>query len=297
MAALGALLTSACGTWQTDRAHESVPKEVLHLWSDAAPETRSNLETELDADLPGVGKVHIITNVTTPSVTIYRPLNGRTNGTAMLVIPGGSFRALAWDLEGTEVAEWLAARGITAFVLKYRVHPPVEAPSEKRDALAQEARALAIADAAQALRLIRSRASEYKLASGRVGVIGFSAGALITMELAVDASAARRPDFAAAIYGGLPADKHPPEGAPALFLVATQDDRQVPAQESIEIHRKWTKAQRPAELHIYEKGGHGFGMRARGLPVDAWPQSLEAWLVARGGAVARWRGGAAKCGH
>ena len=281
---LTALLTFACGRSQPVEVDTAPATQVVPLWPSAAPGTEdwTGEEVEVDADLPA-GKVHIITNVTVPTLTVYRPPPGRANGTGMLVAPGGAFRALAWDLEGTEVANWLTARGITAFVLKYRVHPPAQAPSV---AAQEDARAIAVADAAQALRIVRANAREYALKDGRIGMIGFSAGALTTMLLAVDADPAIRPDFAAPIYGGLPADKSPPFGAPPLFIVAAQDDPEVPSSESIELYRKWTAAKLPAELHLYEKGGHGFGMRTRNMPLDAWPAAFEAWLRARGLLVA-----------
>lgn len=197
-----------------------------------------------------------------------------------MVAPGGAFRALAWDLEGTEIAQWLAARGITAFVLKYRVRPPqgTEKPAERFEA----ARAIAIADAQQGLRLIRTNALHFGIAADRIGVIGFSAGAATAMGLALSPDASTRPNFAITAYGGIPADQGPVASGPPVFIVAANDDPQVPSTESLNIHQKWTKAKLPAELHLYEKGGHGFGMRPQNLPIDNWPRELEAWLVSRG---------------
>jgi dienelactone hydrolase len=198
----------------------------------------------------------------------------------VIVAPGGSFRALAWDLDGTEVAQWLVARGITAFVLKYRVRPPQ--PDEEPAARFEAARAIAIADATQGLRLVRTNALRYGVAKERVGVIGFSAGAVTAMGLALSPDASLRPDFAIAAYGGIPGDQGPAADGPPLFIVAAQDDPQVPPAESVAIFQRWTKAGLPAELHLYEKGGHGFGMRPRNLPLDDWPWALEAWLVSHG---------------
>jgi acetyl esterase/lipase len=266
------------------------PPEILRLWPGAAPGTESwtGPEEETDADIPVVGRVHVVTNVTIPTVTIYRPPAGRANGTAMLVVPGGAFRALGWDLDGTEVAEWLAARGITAFVLRYRVRPPgASAPpgAETLDAFllrTRPARDIAIADAQQALGLIRSNAADFGLRADRVGAIGTSAGAMAVLDLALAPDPAARPDFAVAASGAVPPEAGPATGAPPLFVVAAQDDPQVPSARSIEAYERWTQAGRPAELHLYEKGGHGFGFRTRHLPVDAWPLALEAWLRAHG---------------
>ena len=262
--------------------------ETVRVWPAVAPGTESwtGAEVELDADLPA-GRVHIVTNVTVPTLTIVRPPPGRANGTAMLVLPGGAFRALAWDLEGTEVAQRLARHGITAFVLKYRVRPPGDAPSgpEAFDAWllrTGSARAVAVADARQALRLIRARASNYGLMANRVGMIGFSAGGIAMMDLALSPEAADRPDFAAVIYGAAPDQREPGPGAPPLFVVAARDDPQVPFDRSVDLHQRWSRAGLPAELHLYERGGHGFGLRVRNLPADRWPAALEAWLASRG---------------
>jgi acetyl esterase/lipase len=266
------------------------PPEILRLWPGAAPGTESwtGPEEETDADIPAVGRVHVVTNVTIPTVTIFRPLSGRANGTAMLVVPGGAFRALGWDLDGTEAAEWLAARGITAFVLRYRVRPPgASAPSgaETLDAFlvrTRAARDIAIADAQQALRLIRSNAAKYGIRPNQVGTIGTSAGAMAVLDLALASDPAVRPDFAVAASGALPPEAGPATVAPPLFIVAATDDPQVPPTRSTQAYERWTAAGRVAELHLYEKGGHGFGFRTRNLPVDGWRPTLEAWLLARG---------------
>jgi len=265
--------------------------EVIRLWPGAAPgsESWTGPEEEADAEIPAVGKIHVVTNVTVPTVTVFRPPAGRANGTAMLVLPGGAFRALAWDLDGTEVAQWLAARGITAFVLRYRVRPPgASAPSgpETLDAFllrTRPARDLVVADAQQALRLIRANAGKYGVRPDRVGVIGTSAGAMTVYDLALTPDAAARPDFAVAASGALPPEAGPATAAaPPIFIVAATDDPQVTPTRSTEAYERWIRAGRPAELHLYEKGGHGFGFRTRNLPVDAWPVALEAWLKARG---------------
>jgi acetyl esterase/lipase len=266
------------------------PAEIVRLWPGPAPGTGTwtGPEEEADADIPGVGRIHVVTNVTIPTITIFRPPAGRANGAAMLVLPGGAFRALAWDLDGTEVAQWLAARGVTAFVLRYRVRPPgPSAPSgpETLDAFllrTRAAREIAVADAQQALRLIRLNAASYGIKPDRVGAIGASAGAMTVIDLALAPDPSARPDFAVAGSGAAPPEAGPATGAPPLFIVAAQDDPQVPVARSTDLFDRWTRAGRPAELHLYEKGGHGFGLRHRGQPADLWPQALEAWLASRG---------------
>jgi acetyl esterase/lipase len=273
------------------QAGAATPEEVIRLWPGTAPgsEGRTGNEVSKEAQANGI-RIHIKANVSVPTVTVVRPKAGKANGTGMLVLPGGAFMALAWDLEGTEVADWLAERGITAFILKYRVSDlslaPGEAPPTAIDDLIrrlQPNRKIAVADASQAIRLVRQNAARYGIRPDRIGMIGFSAGAITTMGVLLEGDPAARPNFAAPIYGmtmiGTPTV---PADAPPLFIAAAQDDTTVPATGSIDIFNLWTKARRPAELHIYEKGGHGFGMRPSASPVGKWPAALEAWLRSQG---------------
>lgn len=284
---IATFLIAGCGSDKVPSANGGRSPESVRIWPAAAPGTESwsGPEVELDADLAPAGKVHIITNVTVPTLTIIRPDRGKANGMAMIVVPGGAFRALAWDLEGTEVALWLASQGITAFVLKYRVRPPSDTKRQGPESFddffrrTEPARDVAVADATQALRQVRARANSLGIAPNRIGMIGFSAGAMTTMELALSSNAVARPDFAVSVYGAMPAGQSPASGAPPLFIVAAKDDPQVPSGKSVEIYRRWTRARLPAEIHLYEKGGHGFGMRSRGLPLDAWPAALKLWLA------------------
>jgi acetyl esterase/lipase len=242
---------------------------------------------EVDANLPA-GKVHIITNVTTPTLTIFRPAPEASAGTALVVVPGGAFRALAWDLDGLEVAKWLTSRGVTAFLLKYRVRPPAQGTAPIAESFGDflrrttPARQIALADAQQSLRVIRANAKHWSIAPDRVGMIGFSAGAITTVSAALAADGSSRPNFAIAAYGAMPDTQIVPSGAPPIFIVAAQDDPEAPSAKSIEIFDQWNSASRPAELHLYEKGGHGFGMRSRNLPVDQWTTALGSWLTSRG---------------
>jgi acetyl esterase/lipase len=271
-------------------AAPSQAPEVIGLWPGEAPGTRNwtGPEEEVDADLPSLGKVHIVTNVTVPTLTVVRPTAGSANGTAMIVVPGGAFRALPWDLDGTETAQWLAARGVTAFILKYRVRPPAvgaHSRPESFEAFAERtrsARSIAIADAKRALAIIRSSASHYGIASDKIGMIGFSAGAMTVMSLAVAKSPAQRPDIAVALYGALLEPGRPPAGAPPLFVVAAQDDAQTPPLRSVDMVKRWTNAGLSAELHLYERGGHGFAFRPHNLPSDRWTVAFETWLGSRG---------------
>jgi acetyl esterase/lipase len=275
---------AAAGRPEQAPAHEQFP-----IWPAQAPGTEDwkAPEEEADVTLPSVGKIHVITNVSIPTLTLFRPPAGKANGAAMVVLPGGSFRALAWDVDGVETAQWLAGKGVTAFVLKYRVRPPQAGESfgTTLDDFARATkarRAIAVADAEQAVRLVRARARRYSIDPHRIGLIGFSAGAMATMDVALTKDSAARPDFAVPMYGAALGDEEPGPGAPPLFIGAAQDDPELPATNSVETFRRWSKAGLPAELHIYEKGGHGFGFRRHHSTSDSWPAALEAWLASRG---------------
>ena len=278
--------SAACGT---ARRAPSQAEQPLRIWPGQAPGTQDWAAPEEAADvtLPNVGRIHVITNVTVPTLTVFRPAAAKANGTAMVVLPGGSFRALAWDVDGLETARWLAGEGITAFVLKYRVRPPQNGESfgqslEDFARATRARRAFAVADAEQAIRVVRSHGRQYGIAPNRVGIIGFSAGAMATMEVALASDPAIRPDFAVAMYGAALTADVPGKGAPPLFIGAAQDDPELPATNSVEIFQRWTKAGLPAELHIYEKGGHGFGFRRHNIPADNWPAAFRAWLASHG---------------
>lgn len=263
--------------------------ETLRLWPGQAPGTASwtGPETTRHIAFPDGTAVDLLTNVTVPTLTVVRPAAGRGVGTAVVVAPGGGFQVLAWQEEGLKVAHWLADRGITAFVLKYRVRTrPEGQPRPGQDFDREEAKLLpverfAFADGQQAVRLVRADAARFGIDPHRVGMIGFSAGAMTTMGVLLEGDPAARPDFAAPIYGAMHA-LPVPKDAPPLFIAAAADDDLVPPAKSVAIFTQWRAAGRPAELHLFDKGGHGFGMRMQHLPVDNWPALFEGWLREHG---------------
>lgn len=269
--------------------------EVVRIWPGQAPGTAdwTGQETTTQLPLPGEKPLNMVSNVTVPTLTVYRPAAGKGNGTGIIVIPGGGFQNLAVDHEGYDVARWLVERGVTAFVLKYRVRPTpgFSIPPDLRkhpERFAEFAnrfgagRPLALADATQAMRYLRANAKTYGLADDRIGMMGFSAGAITTIDVVLNAAPTERPNFAAPIYGAMIDDKAPPADGPPLFLAVTQDDNAVPAEQTIRIFTRWSAANLPAELHVYERGGHGFGMRKINAPVDRWTEAYEAWLESHG---------------
>jgi acetyl esterase/lipase len=242
----------------------------------------------------GEPAVPLVRNVTSPTLTAYLPDPARATRAAVIVAPGGAYVMLAIEHEGTDVARWLAARGIAAFVLKYRVAPMPETDEgfkALRDRQMREPELLgpvieaqaplAIADGRAAIELLRKRAGEWDLDPDRIGILGFSAGGGVALGAASRYAAAGRPAFAAVIYGaGLRAPV--PEDAPPLFIVTAADDPVVPAGNSVDLFSRWRAAGHLAELHVYSKGGHGFGMLEQGLPCDRWIEAFHGWLTAEG---------------
>ena len=231
----------------------------------------------------------MVTNVSQPTLTVYRPDPGASNGTAAIVIPGGGFHFLA-ALEGEgKFAEWLCARGITAFLLKYRVQQMTpehigrmfgESVQETQNESAPVF-PLALADARSALTYVRAHADEFGISPTRVGVIGGSAGAMLTISLTLTSPEGKGPDFVAPLYTDVNDLMRPivvPKWAPPAFIAVASDDQLGFAHHSAELYLAWLAAGRPAELHAYAKGGHGFHMREQGLPVDTWRERFEEWL-------------------
>jgi acetyl esterase/lipase len=273
-------------------------RPVIKIWPGMAPGSEHAIEQEIDSQLPAPDgqTTHLIRNVVTPTLTVFLP--AKPNGTAVIVCPGGGYFGLMFNYEGTDMAEWLNARGVTAFVLKYRLLPtPVnlaDQSAEMKELTAavkadfdhayhklDAGRSLAVADGKQAIRYVRQHAAQWNIAPDKIGLMGFSAGAGLTMGVALEHDAASRPDFAAPIYGYMD-DISPPADAPPVFIVATQADDLVPSGRSVMIYQRWTQAHLPAELHLFEKGPHGFGTRHTGLPVDQWQDLFAAWLRSRG---------------
>jgi acetyl esterase/lipase len=235
----------------------------------------------------------LLHNVSQPSLTPVLPAPGKANGQAVIVAPGGGFLVLSWENEGMAVARRLADAGVTAFVLKYRLGPTPTEPAaftkffggKMAELSAMAARGgplpppfptegLAAADAAEAVKLVRRRAAEWQVDPHRVGFVGFSAGAFTASSIATG-DPAGRPDFVGIIYGAL---RNPvPKDAPPAFIATAADDPLVKAYAS-PMFQAWKAAGRPAELHIYERGGHGFGMGHQGSTSDHWFDEFLWWI-------------------
>jgi acetyl esterase/lipase len=241
-----------------------------------------------------VWNTEVVTNVTKPTLTVFKPAPGTANGTAIVVCPGGGFMALSITSEGTDVAKYLAAKGVTAFVLKYRLaHTGEDATQEFTQLYADRQKfsetigkviPLSIADGLAAVTYVRQHAADFGITPDRVGIIGFSAGGTVAAGVSVHYKPEGRPAFVAPIYAAARsfADVTVPVDAPPMFIAAATDDNLGLAPDSITIYQKWVSAGKPAELHMYEKGGHGFGMRQHNIPTDHWIDRFADWLDLQG---------------
>jgi len=267
---------------------QNQPK-VIPLWAEGEIDTAGWDQPEEDTSLPDGLKV--VRNVVRPTLTAFLPDPSIAAGTAVIVCPGGAYHFLAYDHEGIQVARWLNDRGIAAFMLKYRlVQTGDDFPQcvgehlsdpQKMAALVEPVYPLVTADGCQAVRLVRARAAEWGISPERVGIMGFSAGGFVTLSTALHFDPSSRPDFAAPIYSAPPLDAPIPADAPPLFLLCAADD-DMASGVSTRFYSAWRAAGRPVELHIYAKGGHGFGMKKLGLPSDAWIERFGEWLQAQG---------------
>jgi acetyl esterase/lipase len=266
-----------------------IPSQVIPLWANGEINTTGWEQPEEIAFLQDGLKV--IRNVGRPTLTAYLPDPSIATGTAVVVCPGGAYHFLAFEHEGIQVAEWLNARGIAAFILKYRlVQTGDDFPqcvdqnlhnTEIRDKLFASIFPLVAADGCQAVRIVRSRAPEWAVAPDRIGIMGFSAGGMVTFSAALHFDPSSRPNFAAPIYSAPPPNAHIPADAPPLFLLCAADD-DMASEVSTRFYAAWRAAGHPVELHIYSQGGHGFGMNHKGLPSDRWIERFAEWLQAQG---------------
>lgn len=270
--------------------------EVVRLWPDKPPGYQTPPGIEGDKSKPndrGVeGKAVVrIGNVSQPAVEVFLPPKDKRNGAAMVICPGGGFNILAWDLEGTEVAEWLNTQGIVAVVLKYRV--PTNDHTIKWEPPAQ--------DAQRAIRWVRSQAAAFGIDKDKVGILGFSAGGCTAARATlhqdpplyqpidqIDQESAK-PNLAILIYpaylvdqsGKLLEDVKIDSTTPAMFIAYAFDDPVRP-ENALEVYAALKKAGVASEMHLYDSGGHGYGLRAGNNPASTWAKRCEEWLMRKG---------------
>ena len=268
-------------------------QQVVPLYSGAAPGSPAENYPEKEF-FSKAWNTEVVTNVTKPSLTVFRPAPQLGNGTGIVICPGGGFMALSIASEGTEVAQYLAARGVTAFVLKYRLaHTGEDGTQEFIEMIGNRQKfeqtvgsviPLSIDDGLAAVKYVRQHAAEFGVSTDRVGVIGFSAGGAVAAGVAFRYTPEGRPAFAAAIYPVISMFKNDavPADAPPLFIAAATDDNLGLAPDSVALYTRWLDAHKSAELHMYAKGGHGFGMRPHGLPTDHWIDRFAEWMEMEG---------------
>ena len=265
---------------------------VLDLWptTDLAAESAEHEEVAFSNS--DVENLRFLRNVTAPTLTAFLPDRAINTGTAMIVCPGGGLLTLAIDYEGLDVARWLCQRGIAAFVLKYRLiptppdHDEFQAVfSNLRSCLYELARPhtpIVLADGQQAVDMVRQRAGEWSILPDRIGMMGFSAGAFVTITTTLQAERENRPDFAASIYGAMwETVETGASPLPPLFIALANDD-DLTVDPSLQLYAAWHKANSPVEMHIYAQGGHGFAMRNINPAAEAWIDRMVEWMQVQG---------------
>ncbi|WP_239985833.1 MULTISPECIES: alpha/beta hydrolase [Arenibacter] len=238
-------------------------------------------------------QTELISNVSTPTLQIFRAAPSLNTGTSVIIAPGGGLRVLSINSEGVDVAKWLNTKGITAFVLKYRLLPENDTVLQnetKDDQNASSAMTkkvanvleLATSDGLNAMDYVRSNAKVLGIDPDRIGFMGFSAGGAVTMGVTFNYTKANRPDFIVPVYPWMTVlgTYNVPQDAPPMLIICASDDQYDLAHESIDLYSAWSKSGKSAAIHMYSKGGHGFGMKTQGLPSDNWISRFYEWSLA-----------------
>jgi acetyl esterase/lipase len=296
-----ATLTAQKPVWQPTAGHTQIP-----IWPGTVPDARPYAGPEYSETVGPhdfvAGRAWVsVERVSQPTITVYSPPKNNT-GAAVIVYPGGGYQILAIDLEGTEVCDWLTARGITCVLLKYRVPGTAQLPKSGAYPDSPEA----LEDAQRSLGLVRLHAREWHIDPQKIGVLGFSAGGHLAAAMSVhfdkrlyapiDAADREscRPDFSVSIYPGhlsLAANSiglnpdirsHITRQTSPTFLLQNEDDHVDKVEDSISYYMALKQAGVPVEMHLYPQGGHAFGLRRTKFPVTAWPQLVETWLISLG---------------
>jgi acetyl esterase/lipase len=285
-------------TWQPPKGRTQVP-----LWPGTAPDmagvaaNAESVRTKEPRD-PGTDRTYAqVRDVSTPTLTVFPP-KGVNTGASLVVFPGGGFQVLAMDLEGTEICDWITAKGVTCVLLKYRVPRSNHYWDNQCKCHVTPEVPFALQDAQRAVRVVRSKARELDIRPDKIGVIGFSAGGYLVAQTSnlfepayrpVDAidKVSSRPDFAVALYPGhlcreggvldpgLPVTNR----TPPTFLLQAWDDPVDDICNSTLYARALDAAGVPTEVHLFAKGGHAFGLRRNAHPIAAWPSLVERWLA------------------
>ncbi len=258
-------------------------------------ESPENVQWEGDenAFFSNIWNTEVVCNVSKPSMQVFRPDESNANGTSVIIAPGGGLYALSIESEGNMVAKWLNDKGITAFVLKYRLVPTrkdgVQELNETSNNNVDEFIRLigavmpySVSDGLTAVNYVREHAEELGVDKNKIGFMGFSAGGAVTQGVAYEGKGASRPDFIVPVYSWTSAMpvQEAPENPPLMLVICASDDPLGLAKGSVELYNSWLSADQKAELHMYSKGGHGFGMKKQDLPSDSWIGRFYDWGVA-----------------
>jgi len=284
-------------TTATDDGHQ-----VLRLWPGVAPGSEGWTQKEVDFGNQGARGVR---NVVIPTITVFLPdASTPATGAGVIIAPGGGFRFEQWDNEGTHIAEYLQKHGVVSFVLKYRLTDtgtdeafaemnaqahgaiPPDSPQPLADVApygggpkaVAKVEPLSLADGHQAMRVVRQHAAEWHVDPQKIGIMGFSAGGYIADMVMLDDKPETRPNFVGSIYACCVATSVTVSAdAPPLFIASAQNDP-ISNKSGPALFVAYTAADKPAEIHIYQQGGHGFGTRTHNLPVDTWIDRFGDWL-------------------
>ena len=285
--------------WQPSSGHTQIPiwpiGKMPNPISDPKPEKTVVYHKPLVAGKPWTE----IFNVSQPTMTVYPP-KGVNTGVAMVVFPGGGFKAVAIDLEGSEVCHWLNSKGITCVLLKYRVPDSGPAWHQSCHCHIHPKAPTALEDAQRTVGLVRYNAAKWHINPNKIGVIGFSAGGYMVADLSshfsqraykpVDAAdkVSCRPDFAIAVYPGHIQDDHKPfslnpnlrftKNAPPTFITQAENDPEDNINNALLYYIALKDADVPVEMHLYAQGGHAFGLRPTQYPITHWPKLVDTWL-------------------
>ncbi len=265
----------------------------IKLYAGKAPGSETwNWSEQKAANTPGNALLY---NIVEPEILVYPAPKEIANGTSIVVAPGGAFHIISIENEGINVAKWLNDRGITAFVLKYRLvkmltdNPFKELMTlmgdfKKLDSINAPVVEMAKNDGIEAMKYVRSRSKELNIDPQKIGFMGFSAGGTVTMSVMLSAPQELKPNFIAPIYlykNAVVGNLMPTKATP-IFVAVASDDQLGLMPHSIKLYQEWNAAKHPAELHIYEKGGHGFGIMKHNTSSDQWAADFENWLKVRG---------------
>ncbi|MBL7743039.1 MAG: prolyl oligopeptidase family serine peptidase [Chitinophagaceae bacterium] len=268
-------------------------EKIIQLYDGPAPGSESWNWSEGENE-NNMFKEKVVFNVTRPTLTAFLPDPAVANGTAVIICPGGAFHTLSINNEGMDAASWLVKKGVACFVLKYRLARTYTADplgewfakigKKEFEEATMPVIPLAIADGKAAIAYVRKHATEYGILQNRIGIMGFSAGGTVAGATAFNYSNETKPNFIAPVYAYFPPEMQGKvsNDAPPLFIAAASDDQLGLAPHSVELYNQWIAAKKTAELHMYAKGGHGFGMKKQNLPVDNWIESFSNWLNLQG---------------